>query len=114
MNDDVMRKVMEQAKDLQQKVTEAMAKGQEQAKPYVEQAMKQADTLRATLITHARDSADSTHEQTNQALDQLDTALKSGSEALKAQATAAKPLFDTFLRSARAAVDHVSKTFEKP
>ncbi|MHB8147732.1 MAG: hypothetical protein ACYDGM_10805 [Vulcanimicrobiaceae bacterium] len=113
MNDDVMRKVIEQAKELQQKVTDAMTKGQEQAQPYMEQAMKQADVLRQTLLTHARDSADSTHEQTNQALDQLDAALKSGAEALKAQASAAKPLFDTFLRNAREAVDHVSKTFEK-
>jgi hypothetical protein len=67
-NDDFMNKAMEQARELQNRIA---------------QALGDSDKLRETLMDHARQSADLTNEQTKTALDNLDTAMKSGSEFLQ-------------------------------
>lgn len=113
MNDDFMSKATAQARELQQKLTEAMSKSQEQAKPYMDQALKQADELRETLLDHAKRSADLTHEQTTKALDQINEAIKSGTEAMRTQADASRPFMDDFFARARDAANHVTKTFTK-
>lgn len=66
--DDFMTKAMEQARELQAKIA---------------QALGESDKLRATLIDEARQSADVTNEQTKAALDNLESAMKSGSEFLQ-------------------------------
>lgn len=66
-SDDFMTKAMEQARELQTKIA---------------QALGESDKLRATLIDQARQSADVTNEQTKAALDNLESAMKSGSEFL--------------------------------
>ncbi|HTU71211.1 MAG TPA: hypothetical protein VMF11_12950 [Candidatus Baltobacteraceae bacterium] len=66
--DDFMTKAMEQARELQAKIA---------------QAIGESDKLRATLIEQARQSADVTNEQTKTALDNLEAAMKSGSEFLQ-------------------------------
>jgi hypothetical protein len=63
-----MTKAMEQARELQAKIA---------------QALGESDKLRATLIDEARQSADVTNEQTKAALDNLESAMKSGSEFLQ-------------------------------
>lgn len=67
-SDDFMTKAMEQAKELQAKIA---------------QALGESDKLRETLIDQARQSADVTNEQTKTALDNLESAMKSGSEFLQ-------------------------------
>ncbi len=67
-SDDFMNKAMEQARELQAKIA---------------QALGDSDKLRATLIDEARQSADATNEQTKAALDNLESAMKSGSEFLQ-------------------------------
>ncbi|HUN29712.1 MAG TPA: hypothetical protein VMV65_07880 [Alphaproteobacteria bacterium] len=67
-SDDFMTKAMEQAKELQMKIA---------------QALGESDKLRDTLMEQARQSADVTNEQTKAALDNLETAMKSGSEFLQ-------------------------------
>ncbi|MGC2131205.1 MAG: hypothetical protein WA629_14065 [Candidatus Aquilonibacter sp.] len=67
-SDDFMTKAMEQARELQTKIA---------------QALGESDKLRATLIDQARQSADVTNEQTKAALDNLESAMKSGSEVLQ-------------------------------
>jgi len=108
-----MKKALDQARDLQQRIAEAMSKSNEQAKPYVDQAMQQADALRETLIQQGQRSADLTHEQTTRALDQLNAAMKAGSEAMRAQAEAARPFMDDFFKRARDAADDVTKNFRR-
>lgn len=66
-NDDFLKTALEQARELQEKIA---------------QALGESDKLRATLMEQARQSADATHEQTKAALDNLETAMKSGSEYL--------------------------------
>jgi hypothetical protein len=67
-SDDFMNKAMEQARELQAKIA---------------QALGDSDKLRETLIDEARQSADVTNEQTKAALDNLESAMKSGSEFLQ-------------------------------
>ncbi|MGA7570793.1 MAG: hypothetical protein WCC70_12675 [Candidatus Aquilonibacter sp.] len=67
-SDDFMTKAMEQAKELQAKIA---------------QALGESDKLRDTLMDQARQSADVTNEQTKAALDNLESAMKSGSEFLR-------------------------------
>ena len=63
-----MTKAMEQARELQTKIA---------------QALGESDKLRETLMEEARRSADATNEQTKTALDNLESAMKSGSEFLQ-------------------------------
>ena len=67
-SDDFMTKAMEQARELQAKIA---------------QALGESDKLRETLMEEARRSADATNEQTKSALDNLESAMKSGSEFLQ-------------------------------
>lgn len=66
--DDFMNKAMEQARELQDRIA---------------QALSDSDKLRETLLDQAKQSADVTNEQTKAALDNLETAMKSGSEFLQ-------------------------------
>jgi hypothetical protein len=67
-SDDFMKQAMEQARELQARIAQALA---------------DSDKLRSTLMEQARESADVTHEQTKTALDHLESAMKSGSDYLQ-------------------------------
>jgi hypothetical protein len=67
-SDDYMDKAMKQARELQAKIAQALA---------------DSDTFRETLIEQARLSADATAEQTKAAIDNLESAMKTGSEYLQ-------------------------------
>lgn len=67
-SDDFMNKAMEQARELQNRIA---------------QALGESDKLRETLMDQAKQSADVTNEQTKAALDNLESAMKSGSEFLQ-------------------------------
>ena len=66
-NDDFLNKALEQARELQEKIAAAIG---------------DSDKFRETIMEHARNSADATHEQTKAALDNLEAAMKNGSEFL--------------------------------
>ena len=67
-SDDFMTKALEQARELQNRIA---------------QALGDSDKLRETLMDQAKQSADVTNEQTKAALDNLEAAMKSGSEVLQ-------------------------------
>lgn|GEM_PF-5168512 len=67
-NDDFMKAAMEQARELQARIAQALA---------------DSDKFRSALVEQARQSAGETHEQTKTALDNLESAMKSGSEFLQ-------------------------------
>ena len=67
-SDDFMEKAMQQARELQAKIS---------------QALSESDKFRATLMENARASADATNEQTKAAIDNLEEAMKSGSDFLQ-------------------------------
>jgi len=66
--DEFMEKAMQQARELQTKIA---------------QALSESDKLRATLMENARESADQANEQTKAAIDNLEAAMRSGSEFLQ-------------------------------
>ena len=65
--DDYVKKMFEQARELQEKIA---------------QAIGESDKFREALVEQARKSADATHEQTKAAIDNLEAAMKTGSEFL--------------------------------
>ncbi len=67
-DDDYINQVMQHARELQAKIA---------------QAISESDKMRETLMEQARRSADATYEQTKAALDNLETAMKTGSEYLQ-------------------------------
>ena len=66
--DEFMEKAMQQARELQTKIA---------------QALSESDKLRATLMENARESADQANEQTKAAIDNLEAAMRSGSDFLQ-------------------------------
>jgi truncated hemoglobin YjbI len=67
MNDDFSKTMQQQAKELQERFAAAM---------------RDTEKYRDALMQQARQSADMTHEQTKAAIDNLESAMKSGSEFL--------------------------------
>lgn len=67
-SDELMEKAMQQARELQAKIA---------------QTLHESDKLRETLMESARTTADQTNEQTKAAIDNLEAAMKSGSEFLQ-------------------------------
>jgi F0F1-type ATP synthase membrane subunit b/b' len=66
--DEFIEKAMQQARELQARIA---------------QALDESDKLRATLMENARSTADETNEQTKAAIDNLEAAMRSGSEFLQ-------------------------------
>jgi hypothetical protein len=66
-SDDYMKRMLEHARELQDKIG---------------QAIGESDKFRDALVEQARQSADATHEQTKAAIDNLESAMKTGSEAI--------------------------------
>jgi len=66
--DEFMAKAMEQAKELQARFAQAIA---------------ESDKLRDAFMEQARQSAETTNQQTKAALDSLESTMKAGSEFLQ-------------------------------
>ncbi|MDE2482529.1 MAG: hypothetical protein KGN02_10105 [bacterium] len=66
--DDFVKKAMEQAKEMQHKVADALG---------------DTDKLRAEMVEQSKRAADATHEQTKAAIDSIESAVKAGSEQIQ-------------------------------
>jgi ABC-type transporter Mla subunit MlaD len=102
MNDDFMEQMLRQAKELQAKLAEAAAKTQEQAKPYIDDALEHTKKMSDVVAEKMRDSAIVTNEQTQRALETMQQALKN-----------AQPHVDSFIESARKAANDLVSSFEQ-
>ena len=96
-----MEQMLRQAKDLQSKLAEAATKTQEQAKPYIDEAIATSKKMGDHLADRMRDSAVLTNEQTQQALETMRGALKD-----------AQPHLESFVEIARKAASDVLAQFE--
>jgi biopolymer transport protein ExbB/TolQ len=65
MNDDFTKTMQQQAKEMQERFAAAMA---------------DTEKFRDAFLKQARETADTTHEQTKAAIDQIESAMKAGSE----------------------------------
>jgi ABC-type transporter Mla subunit MlaD len=82
VNNDFVNQALESAKALQQTVAEAIAKGTEQAKPLVADAVNRAIDLQKTLIERAPSVAEAAQTQLTAAQGHLTTFIATGKEVL--------------------------------
>ncbi len=82
MNNDFVAQALESAKALQQTVAEAIAKGTEQAKPLVAEAVNRAIDLQKTLLERAPSVAEAAQTQLNAAQGHLTTFIATGKDVL--------------------------------
>ena len=102
---DLTERIMSQARELQNKVSQAASQSAEQMKPFIEQSMNTAGELQKTLAEHASKSATLNQEYTNRALGHLSELMKLGSEAMRANAEQARLM-------AQDMVDHARRAYE--
>jgi hypothetical protein len=82
VNNDFVAQALESAKALQQTVAEAIAKGTEQAKPLVAEAVNRAIDLQKTLLERAPSVAEAAQTQLNAAQGHLTTFIATGKDVL--------------------------------
>ncbi len=84
MNNDAIKRALEQARDMQRTITEVLSEKQEAMKPLIERSLKTAQELQAEAARRAQESGLLTNEQTQHALGHLERALRSGADAVRA------------------------------
>ena len=102
---DLTERLVTQARELQNKVSEAAGQSAEQMKPFIERSMSTAGELQKTLAEHAQRSAALNQEYANRALGHLAELMKIGSEAMRANADQARTM-------AKSMVEQAQKTYE--
>ena len=102
---DLTERLVTQARELQNKVSEAASQSAEQMKPFIERSMSTAGELQKTLAEHAQRSAALNQEYANRALGHLSELMKIGSEAMRANADQARTM-------AKSMVEQAQKTYE--
>ncbi|HTX03236.1 MAG TPA: hypothetical protein VMD07_06110 [Candidatus Acidoferrales bacterium] len=106
---DLTERIMSQARELQNRVSQAANQSAEQMKPYIEQSMNAAGELQKTLAEHASKSAALNQEYTNRAMGHLSELMKLGSEAMRANAEQARQMAHDMVDQARRAYEAASK-----
>ena len=86
MNNDAVKKALEQAREMQKNIGEAVNKQHEAMKPLVEESVKNAKDLQVTLTKHAQESSAITQEQTQRALGHLQNFMRIGQDAMRSSA----------------------------
>jgi len=106
---DLTERIMSQARELQNRVSQAANQSAEQMKPYIEQSMNAAGELQKTLAEHASKSAALNQEYTNRAMGHLSELMKLGSEAMRANAEQARQMAQDMVSHARGAYEAAGK-----
>ncbi|MGH7661041.1 MAG: hypothetical protein ACRENA_09045 [Vulcanimicrobiaceae bacterium] len=105
---DLTERLMEQARDLQNKVSQAASQSAEQMRPYIEQSMTTAAALQKTLSEHATKSAELNKDYADRALGHLSELLRIGSEAMRANAEQTRRMAQSMVDEAQRAYDTTS------
>ncbi|MGH7714614.1 MAG: hypothetical protein ACREML_01335 [Vulcanimicrobiaceae bacterium] len=105
---DLTERIMAQARDLQNKMSQAATQSAEQMKPLIEQSMNTAGELQKTLAEHASKSAAINQEYANRALGHLSELMKVGSEAMRANADQARAMAKDMVEQARRTYESTS------
>lgn len=109
MHLDFVNKALESAKALQQTVGEALAKGTEQAKPLISQAVDQAQTLQKTIADKAPTLGDGAQAQLKAAQEHLGDFVNTGKDLLGKGAGAASTGLAPLAENARNAIHQAAK-----
>ena len=102
---DMSERIMAQARDLQNAVSQAASQTAEQMKPLIAKSMENAQVLQQTLAEHAKQSASINQEYANRALGHISELMKIGAEALKANAEQTRQMVQTMMSASQKTVD---------
>jgi hypothetical protein len=109
LNNDFVAKALESARALQQSVTEAVAKGTEQAKPLVDDAVSRAQELQKSIAANAPQYGEAAQAQFQAAQGHLSTFIATGKDVLAKSVEGAQAGLAPLAESARQAVHHAAK-----
>jgi len=106
---DLLNKALENARLMQQSVTEAVSKGTEQAKPLVADAVARAADLQKTLLEQAPQYSDLAQSQFQAAQGHLTTFITTGREVLAKSVEGAQANLGPLAENARQAIHLAAK-----
>ena len=109
MNNDAVKRALEQAREMQKKIGDAVNRQHEEMKPLIEQSVKNAQDLQVTLSKHAQDSSALTQEQTQRALGHLQNFMRIGADAMKASAEQARSHVQQMMDQSKAAAESTAE-----
>ncbi|HTJ26284.1 MAG TPA: hypothetical protein VMA36_08965 [Candidatus Limnocylindria bacterium] len=114
---DFLSKAIDQAKQLQQIAADALAKGQEQAKPLIADAVAKAHDLQKTLAEQAPEAGAAVQQQLNTAMSHAGDFIATGKTVLEQGVAQAQPhlqnLADTAKKAADSVVEAVSSATQR-
>ena len=111
---ETMDKVLEQAREMQRQINDAVSQAQEQMKPRIEDSIKQAQALQATLQKHATETTEMASHQTQTMLGYLSDYMKMGNEALRESAEKTRETAQRMMEESRKVVETASSMIKKP
>jgi ABC-type transporter Mla subunit MlaD len=104
---DLLNKAIDQAKQLQQIAADALAKGQEQAKPLLADAVAKAHDLQKTIAEHGPEAGAAVQQQLNAAMSHAGEFIATGKSVLEEGAAQAQPHLQNLAETAKKAADSV-------
>lgn len=113
MNNDAVKRALEQAREMQKKIGDAVNKQHEEMKPLIEQSVKSAQDLQTTLTKHAQESGIITQEQTQRALGHLQNFMRIGADAMKATAEQTRAQVQQMMDQSKAAAESTAEAVGK-
>src|SRR5271165_1106972 len=109
MYSDFVNKALESAKAMQQTVAEAVAKGTENAKPLIADAVNRAQDLQKTLVDQAPQVSAAAQAQLQVAQGHLNTFINTGNDVLSKGAEGAQTILTPLAENARQALHQAAK-----
>ncbi|GAC1652994.1 MAG: hypothetical protein NVS9B12_02760 [Vulcanimicrobiaceae bacterium] len=113
MNNDSVKRALEQAREMQKNIGDAVNKQHEAMKPLIEESVKNAKELQTTLTKHAQESSAITQEQTQRALGHLQNFMRIGQDAMRGTAeqmrTQVQQMMDQSEKAAESTAQAVGK-----
>jgi ElaB/YqjD/DUF883 family membrane-anchored ribosome-binding protein len=108
-----MEKVLEQARELQQSISDALGKAADGLKPQIENSLKEARELQTTLIKHAEASTDMATKNTQSAIKHLNDFMDLGGEALRETADQTRVTAQKMVEQSRKVVEAAAAAMGK-
>jgi hypothetical protein len=105
---DALNRALEQARAMQRSAGDALNHAAEEMKPHLEQSLKQAQELQATLAKHASESGAVASEQSSVILGHVGEFIKTGNQAMRDTAEQARTAAGQMTEQAKKVVDAAS------
>ncbi|GAC1355130.1 MAG: hypothetical protein NVSMB31_15520 [Vulcanimicrobiaceae bacterium] len=113
MNNDAVKRALEQAREMQKNIGEAVNKQQESMKPLIQESVKNAQELQTTLTKHAQESGIITQEQTQRAIGHLQNFMKIGADAMRGSAEQMRSQVQQMMDQSKQAADSTAEAVGK-